>query len=183
MTAERSFRRAGSSLRGASRRWLRVLTEWPSKKGGLPKPLATMRHRLRKAQGATASLWPDVRAAFAWVQEAAEILENRAQEAARAVRSRYQALLTRMGAQADAAGGLQGAIEHFLKVTQSYWPGLFHCYDVEGLPRTNNAPRAVLRRGTPSGATYYRAQTGLIHPGGTWSGAGARRHRHLSIGS
>jgi hypothetical protein len=23
-------------------------------------------------------------------------------------------------------------------VTASYWPGLFHCYDVAGLPRTNN---------------------------------------------
>jgi hypothetical protein len=24
------------------------------------------------------------------------------------------------------------------KVTTSYWPGLFHGYDLEGLPRTNN---------------------------------------------
>jgi hypothetical protein len=28
--------------------------------------------------------------------------------------------------------------EHFLKVTRRYWVGLFHCYDVAGLPRTNN---------------------------------------------
>jgi len=27
--------------------------------------------------------------------------------------------------------------EHFLKVTQSLWSGLFHCYGVEELPRTN----------------------------------------------
>lgn len=33
---------------------------------------------------------------------------------------------------------LQPAITHFLKVTRSYWSGLFHCYDVSGLPRTNN---------------------------------------------
>jgi hypothetical protein len=26
----------------------------------------------------------------------------------------------------------------FRKVTASYWPGLFHCYDVADLPRTNN---------------------------------------------
>jgi hypothetical protein len=31
-----------------------------------------------------------------------------------------------------------GAIDHFLKVTRSDWSGLFHCYDIEGLPRTNN---------------------------------------------
>jgi len=35
-------------------------------------------------------------------------------------------------------GDLAGGIEHFLKVTRSYWPGLFHCYDIQGLPRTNN---------------------------------------------
>jgi hypothetical protein len=38
----------------------------------------------------------------------------------------------------DAAGTLAPAITHFLKVTRSYWPGLFHCYDVAGVPRTNN---------------------------------------------
>lgn len=37
------------------------------------------------------------------------------------------------------AGGLfDGALDHFLKVTRSYWPGLFHCYDVADLSRTNN---------------------------------------------
>jgi hypothetical protein len=97
-----------------------------------------MRRLLHKAQEATAVLWPDIRAAFAWVQEAAEILENRARETAALVRSRYAALLERMRAQTEAVGTLQGAVEQFLKVTQSYWPGLFHCYDVQGLPRTNN---------------------------------------------
>jgi hypothetical protein len=130
---------------------------------------------LRKAREARAALGPDVRAAFAWVQEAAEILENRAQETARAVRRRYQALLERMGAQATAAGSLHGAIEHLPRGhARSYWPGLFHCYDVEGLPRTNNAPRAVLWCNTPSGATMHRAQTGLIHLGGARGGAGNR---------
>nr|AFS60648.1 transposase [bacterium symbiont of Theonella swinhoei pTSMAC1] len=27
---------------------------------------------------------------------------------------------------------------HLDTVSQSYWPGLFHCYEVEGLARTNN---------------------------------------------
>lgn len=35
-------------------------------------------------------------------------------------------------------GELEPAIPHFLKVTQSYWPGLFHCYEIPGLPATNN---------------------------------------------
>ncbi len=36
------------------------------------------------------------------------------------------------------AGELVDDIEHFLKVSRSYWSGLFHCYDIQGLPRTNN---------------------------------------------
>jgi hypothetical protein len=35
-------------------------------------------------------------------------------------------------------GTLVGAFDHFGKVTASYKPGLFHCDEVEGLPRTNN---------------------------------------------
>jgi len=34
--------------------------------------------------------------------------------------------------------GVLEASVHFLKVTHSYWSGLFHCYAVDGLPRTNN---------------------------------------------
>ena len=37
-----------------------------------------------------------------------------------------------------AAGSLAPALVNFLKVTRSYWPGLFHCYEVPDLPRTNN---------------------------------------------
>jgi hypothetical protein len=97
-----------------------------------------MRQLLRRGLEATTALWPDLRRAFDWVREAAEILENRAQQAGEAVGGRYQALLQRMGEQAATVGALQGQVEHFLKVTQSYWPGLFHCYDVKELPRTNN---------------------------------------------
>jgi hypothetical protein len=35
-------------------------------------------------------------------------------------------------------GALAPAIAHFRTVTQSYWPGLFQCYQVADLPRTNN---------------------------------------------
>ena len=29
-------------------------------------------------------------------------------------------------------------MDHFVKVSRSYWPGLFACYDTAALPRTNN---------------------------------------------
>jgi hypothetical protein len=34
---------------------------------------------------------------------------------------------------------------HLNKVSLSYWPGLFHCYEVEGLARTNNALESHFR--------------------------------------
>ena len=43
-----------------------------------------------------------------------------------------------MRRQTKKAGQFKAAITHFLKVTDSYWPGLFHCYNVPDLPRTNN---------------------------------------------
>ena len=33
---------------------------------------------------------------------------------------------------------LAAMLSTFCKVTASYWPGLFHCYDLPDLPRTNN---------------------------------------------
>src|SRR6185437_5202294 len=33
---------------------------------------------------------------------------------------------------------VRAGLRHFLKVTKSYWPGLFACYDTPDLPRTNN---------------------------------------------
>jgi Transposase, Mutator family len=34
---------------------------------------------------------------------------------------------------------------HLDKVSRSHWPGLFYCYDVQGLPRTNNELESHLR--------------------------------------
>lgn len=88
--------------------------------------------------GATASLWPAIALAFAWVHKAASILGA---EGARgsSVRRRLGGLLGAMAAHRDKAGRLAAAVGHFLKVSKSYWPGLFACYDVADLPRTNNA--------------------------------------------
>ena len=36
------------------------------------------------------------------------------------------------------AGALGPAVDHFHKVARSYRPGLFHCYAMADLPRTNN---------------------------------------------
>ena len=97
-----------------------------------------MRAILAKGLEATEALWPDVRVAFGWVHRAAVILRNQKGLDAAGVRRRYRGLIAAIARHRRAAGRLAEAFAHFLKVTRSYWPGLFHCYAVEGLPRTNN---------------------------------------------
>jgi hypothetical protein len=104
---------------------------------------------LTRGLNATAALWPPIERAFGWVHRAAQLLGNAAHEDATTVRTAYGALLDEMQAHREEAGPLAPAIDRFLKVTDSYAPGLFHCYTVEGLPPTNNDLEHVF------GATRY----------------------------
>ncbi len=84
----------------------------------------------------------------------------------------------------DAVGGLGPAVDHFLKVSRSYWPGLFACYDTADLPRTNNdlerafgshryhERRATGRKGA-SPALVLRGAARLVAGLGTRAGAGS----------
>ena len=97
-----------------------------------------MQALLTRGLVATAPLWPDIRLAYGWVHRAAHLLTNDAGHPAAAVRRAYGELLGEMADGQAAAGALAPAVAHFLKVTDSYRPGRFHCYEVPGLPRTNN---------------------------------------------
>jgi len=79
-----------------------------------------------------------VRVAFGWVHRAAVILRNKEGLDAAGVRRRYRGLIGAIARHRRAAGRLAEEFAHLLKVTRSYWPGLFRCYEVGGLPRTNN---------------------------------------------
>jgi hypothetical protein len=90
------------------------------------------------ALAATAVLWPPLRVAYAWVHQAAHLLGENGPGVAAAVRRRLGGLLGAMVRHRQRAGALASGIDHFVKVTRSYWPGLFWCYEVPELPRTNN---------------------------------------------
>ena len=100
--------------------------------------MTRLRSLLRAGLSATAALWEPVEAAYDWVFRAAAILANAAGLSGAAVKASYRGLLGAMARLGDRAGDLGGALKHFRKVTQSYWPGLFACYDVPDLPRTDN---------------------------------------------
>ena len=104
----------------------------------MPGPLQRLKGLIDRGLEATAPLWPAIQLAFAWVHLAAHILGVEDIEAATA-RQRLGGLLGAMSRHRDKVGGLASAVSHFLKVSRSYWPGLFHCYELEDLPRTNNA--------------------------------------------
>jgi hypothetical protein len=76
--------------------------------------------------------------AFGWVYRLAAILRNKRGLDAAGVRRRYRGLIGALARHRRATGRLSEAFAHFLKVTRSYWPGLFARYDVAELPRTNN---------------------------------------------
>jgi hypothetical protein len=87
---------------------------------------------------ATAPLWPVLATVYAWVWRAAHILGDEGAADAPAARRQLSGLLGALVRHASRVGALAGAVRHFVKVTRSYWAGLFCCYGVAGLPRTNN---------------------------------------------
>ena len=98
-----------------------------------------MRLRAVVATGlfATQRLWAPLQTAQSWLQRAAEVLANKEGADAATVEGTYRALLEEVVmAKSDAA--VTEWATTFYKVTRSYWQGLFHCYDVADLPRTNN---------------------------------------------
>ena len=107
--------------------------------GGLPGGLRKLRQLLQRGLEETAALWPPVRVAYRWVKRVARLLENKAELSLAAVRRRLGRLLTRLRhAAAAALTPVRTQLEHFVKVTRSYWRGLFWCYGSADLPRTNN---------------------------------------------
>lgn len=95
-----------------------------------------------KGLDATNSLWPDIEVGYSWVRRAAHLLANEADQPAEWVRRDYRDLLASLlpyrKENAPTSPLLQEAATQFLKVSHSYWRGLFRCYEYAHLPRTNN---------------------------------------------
>lgn len=75
------------------------------------------------------------------MERAAAILANPDGADARTVRRRYWRWLGQLDRAAQdctLGAALRDAARHFVKVTRSYGDGLFPCYRIAGLPRTNN---------------------------------------------
>jgi hypothetical protein len=100
--------------------------------------LQRLKRLLENGLEATAAWWPLLQLVYGWVWKAAHILGENGAATGIQARQQLGGLLGAMQRNAPSAGSLAGGVRHFVKVTRSYWPGLFHCYDVPDLPRTNN---------------------------------------------
>jgi hypothetical protein len=91
-----------------------------------------------KGLKATVGLWPPLQSAYQQVHQAQQILANPEQQSGTQVRERYLSYVSQMQQKKAEVGPLSEAMEHFCHITDNFAAGLFHCYDVKGLPRTNN---------------------------------------------
>jgi hypothetical protein len=111
-----------------------------SKTGRLPRGLEALRRLGRRGLEQTAPMWPPVRATYGWVMRVARLLENKGERPAKQVRRGLSALLSqvRQAAAKSKDRAVAEQLRWFVKVTKSYWSGLFPCYTSSDIPRTNN---------------------------------------------
>jgi hypothetical protein len=131
---------SGLKLQDRLRRIAASLDRVANSAGGPSSGLKRLRQLLRRGLEQTADLFPEVRSAYKWVKRVARILKNERELPAKTVRRRLVQMLVRMRREAATTdeSSVRAGLNHFLKVTKSYWPGLFGCYESPDLPRTNN---------------------------------------------
>lgn len=84
--------------------------------------------------------YQDLRQGAAWLRDIAYILEPVSPQARQGqqVAEQLRGYLDAIRSQNDVSPAVYDFGLHLDKVSRSYGPGLFHCYEVPGLPRTNN---------------------------------------------
>jgi hypothetical protein len=123
---------------------------------GVPTQLKRLHALITRGLDKTAGLWPDIEVACGWVHRAGHLLANEAKHPSEQVQGDYKELLAQMQAYrlgqeeeqgpetgsmerpTSSMGSMKQWVDQFLKVTASYWEGLFACYGTPDLPQTNN---------------------------------------------
>jgi hypothetical protein len=88
-----------------------------------------------------------LRQATDWLEHIADLLDpvGKPPRSAEQVQETLFAYLQEIETISHPQPGLQSFFKTIQKTTLSYAPGLFHCYDIPGLPRTNNARESDFR--------------------------------------
>lgn len=102
--------------------------------------LAQLYQGLQAALAPFAETFQALQQGGAWLRDIAYILEPAALQptSARHVAGQLRSYLDTVLQGSHVTPTVSAFGRHLDTVSRSYWPGLFHCYDVPGLPRTNN---------------------------------------------
>ncbi|HSX81724.1 MAG TPA: transposase [Candidatus Saccharimonadia bacterium] len=102
--------------------------------------LAQLYQGLQSALSPFAQTYQEMQQGAAWLHDIAYILEPALPHTLRGeqVAAQLRGYLDTLRLRPEGTPTLYGFALHLDKVSRSYWPGLFHCYDVPGLARTNN---------------------------------------------
>ena len=113
-----------------------------------PDPcLEQLRQGLQKALQSAQAEYTDLRQAADWLEGISDLLDpqDKPPRSGPQVKQALVAYLVDMKIQSQDNLRLQAFDQVIEKTTRSYAPGLFHCYDVPGLPRTNNDRESEFR--------------------------------------
>jgi hypothetical protein len=135
--------------------------------------LLALHHGLQTALQSAQATYSILCEAANWLEHIATLLdpEQTPTRSSIQVRQDLFAYLVKIQANRFRDPMLRNSFRSILKTTRSYAPGLFHCYDVPGLPRTNNdresdfraLGRRLLRTTGQKGLTLR-----IIHRQGAW---------------
>ena len=130
-------------------------------------------HGLWQALEAVRSDYSDIRQAAHWLHAISELLdpEGKPARSGEAVRKELWEYLESLIEESRQTPSLQPFCDAIRKVTSNYNPGLFHCYDVADLPRTNNTQESTFRDLTRRllSTTGQKGWTRrLLHREGAW---------------
>jgi len=108
--------------------------------------LSSLAQGLEQALEQVAPSLPDLQEGARWLNDITRVLtpSSAPGRSGEQVAVQLQTFLTQLEQQ-DSTPQLQTFRRHVQKVSRSYWPGLFHCYDHATIPRTNNAMESHFR--------------------------------------
>ena len=109
--------------------------------------LAQLYQGLQSALAPFAQTYQELRQGAAWLRDIAYIFEPSTAQppSAEHVAGQLRGYLDTVLRLPNGTPTLSEFGLHLNKVSRSYWPGLFHCYDVPSLPRTNNELESCFR--------------------------------------
>lgn len=142
--------------------------------GHQPEPrLLQLRQGLGAALRTVRADYTELSPAVTWLAHLAEVLnpDNQPLRSGDQVRAEWQAQLKQIEAEGENSARWKEFSAKIRKVSDSYDSGLFHTYDIAGLPRTNNARESEfrdLRRRLLRTTGQVGAVRRLLHREGAW---------------